>query len=76
MSITMDKLDINKKGIVTKINSIGIMRRRLMDIGIVKGTTIECVLQSPSKNPKAYLIKGSIIALRNDDAKQIEVKPI
>ncbi len=72
----MDKLDINKKGIVTKINSIGIMRRRLMDIGIVKGTTIECVLQSPSKNPKAYLIKGSIIALRNDDAKQIEVKPI
>jgi len=66
-------LSVNQKCIVSRLNSSGIMRRRLMDIGIVPGSLVECVLSSPSGNPMAYFVKGSIIALRNCDASDIEV---
>ena len=66
-------LGVNQKCIVSRLNSSGIMRRRLMDIGIVPGSLVECVLSSPSGNPMAYFVKGSIIALRNCDASDIEV---
>ena len=46
------------------------MKRRLMDIGLIEGTKIECVMKSPS-NLFAYLIRGSIIALRSDETKNI-----
>ncbi|MBP3920186.1 MAG: ferrous iron transport protein A [Bacilli bacterium] len=74
--ITLNNLKINQECIIYKIHSKGIMRRRLMDIGIIPGTIIKSVLKSPSGNPTAYLIKESVIALRNEDAKQIEVKPL
>ena len=50
------------------------MKQRLIDIGFVDGTNVECVLISPYKNPKAYMVKGAVIAIRNEDAKFIEVK--
>lgn len=48
--------------------------RRLLDLGIVKGTTITPVLKSPSGDPTAFLVRGSTIALRKEDAKLIEVE--
>jgi len=74
--MTLNKLDLNQSCIVSKVNSKGVMRRRLMDIGVVPGSVLECVLSSPYGNPRAYLIKGALIALRNDDANLIEVKLI
>lgn len=47
------------------------MRRRLQDLGIVEGTTIECLQKSPSGDPVAYKIRGTIIALRSEDANKI-----
>ncbi len=43
-------------------------RRRLLDLGIVPGTTISIDLTSPMKNPKAYLIRNTVIAIRNEQA--------
>lgn len=71
--LTLDCLGVNQSCIVSKLNSTGIMRRRLMDIGFVPGSLIECVLSSPSGNPMAYLVKGSVIALRRCDSSLIEV---
>lgn len=48
--------------------------RRLMDIGLIKGTTVKCVLKSPLGNPAAYKIRGAVIAIRDEDAKNIEVE--
>ena len=47
------------------------MRRRLLDIGLVPGTTVECVGQSPGGDPKAYLIRGAAIAIRQEDAESV-----
>lgn len=51
----------------------GNVRRRLLDLGLVKGACIEPVFSSPFANPIAYEIRGSIVAIRNDDAKLITV---
>ena len=49
------------------------MRRRLMDIGLIENTAVECVGQSPAGDPKAYLIRGAVIALRREDCENIAV---
>lgn len=50
------------------------IKQRLMDLGFVKGTKIQCVLTSPFHSMKAYGVRGSIIALRKDDAEKIIVR--
>ncbi len=50
--------------------------RRFMDLGLVEGTKIKALHNDPSKNLTAYLIRGAVIALRNDDIKDIIVYEI
>lgn len=52
----------------------GAMRRRLHDIGLIEGVRVECVQKSPLGDPVAYLIKGALIALRNEEAEKIFVR--
>lgn len=49
------------------------MKRRLLDLGFYIGTPIKRVLTSPKGDPVAYRVRGTTIALRNNDAKYIEV---
>jgi Fe2+ transport system protein FeoA len=49
------------------------MNRRLIDLGFYKGTAIKRVLTSPKGDPIAYRVRGTTIALRNNDAKYVEV---
>lgn len=70
---TLRDLKVGQSCVVTGVYNKGIMRRRMMDIGIVPGTVIDCVLSSPSGNPMAYRIKNSLIALRNSDALEVGV---
>ncbi len=58
---------------VTCLLTTGSMRRRLLDIGLIKDTFVKCVGVSPLGDPKAYLIRGAIIALRSEDANKIKV---
>ncbi|WP_197276027.1 DtxR family transcriptional regulator [Mangrovimonas sp. TPBH4] len=52
----------------------GESRRRLLDLGFVKGASIHIGLVSPLSNPKAYIVKGSAIALRDDQAAKVLIK--
>ncbi len=54
----------------------GESRRRLLDLGFVKGTPVSLDLKSPMGDTKAFLIKGTSIALRDDQASMILVKKI
>ncbi|MDR2933101.1 MAG: ferrous iron transport protein A [Oscillospiraceae bacterium] len=58
---------------VKALLATGGIRRRLMDLGLVEGTTVKCVQESPSGDPVAYGIRGAIIALRREDAGTILV---
>lgn len=53
----------------------GSERRRLMDLGILPGTLIEAALTSPGGDPTAYRIRGTLIALRREQASLINLAP-
>lgn len=56
--------------------SRGESRRRLLDLGFVKGSKIKIDLLNPLGDPNAYLIKGTSIALRKDQASKILIKKL
>lgn len=76
MLSTLDRLGVGERGIVTEINGEQNIRHRLLDIGLIKGMSVDCILTSPLLDPKAYWIKGTIIAIRKDDAKNIAIEVI
>lgn len=69
----LNNIKNNRYYIVDKINLSEKEKRRLYDIGLVNGTKIKLLFDSPSKKIKAYLIRDSIIAIRNKDAQFVEV---
>lgn len=71
---TLDKLDINKQAIISSLTCEGDLRRRLLDLGLIKGTNVKTVLISPMGNPIAYEIRGATIALRKEDSRLINIK--
>ncbi|NLM25048.1 MAG: ferrous iron transport protein A [Firmicutes bacterium] len=75
MIISLDQLPVGESGIVTVIDAHGLTRRRLLDLGLVPGTVVKTIRKSPAGDPIAYLIRGSIVALRVNDSKQISIKP-
>ena len=58
---------------VKEIITDGDMRRRLLDIGLIPGTRVECIGKSPGGDPKAFLVRGAVIAIRAEDAAGIAV---
>ncbi len=54
----------------------GAMRRRLMDLGFVRGSVVQIDITSPMDNPTAYLVRGATIALRREQACHILVKKL
>ncbi len=54
----------------------GLERRRLLDLGVLPGTEIEAVLRSPSGDPTAYLLRGTTIAIRKNQADRIRIRRV
>lgn len=67
-------LQSGQRGRVTALHTIGSMRRRLLDIGLIEGTLVECVGRSPGGDPAAYLIRGAVIAIRDCDSANILIE--
>ncbi len=53
----------------------GFSRRRLMDLGFTEGATIRPFLRTFAGDPRAYEVRGTLVALRRDQAAQILVRP-
>lgn len=70
---TLNKLPLNTKGYIKELNCNGNIRRRLLDLGFVEGSCITPVLISPSQDPRAFFVRGTLIAIRKEDASLINV---
>lgn len=70
---SLDKVNIDEEVTVINISDNSLIKRRLVDIGIIPGMNIEKVLISPFNGISAYKVMDSLIAIRDDDAKYIEV---
>ena len=60
-------------GVIQEVQGSGLSRRRILDLGMVPGTLVEVMRRSPLGDPVAYQVRGTIIALRQDEASQISV---
>ena len=75
-TVPLSKLPVGSLGRVADLKLDGLLRRRVLDLGMVPGTPVECVRKSPSGDPTAYQVRGATIALRNENAEQITVSRI
>ena len=72
--ISLNQLPLNKLGKIVELNCNENIKRRILDLGIIKGTVIKPILKSPSGDPFAYEVRGSIIAIRKEETKNIYVE--
>ena len=68
---TLNDIAPGQKATIKEILSSQSIKRRLLDIGLVENTTVECVGESPSGDPLAFLIRGAVIAIRREDCLNI-----
>ena len=54
----------------------GYSRRRLMDLGFTHGATIRAALSTFAGDPRAYEVRGTLVALRREQASQVLVQPV
>lgn len=71
---TLSSLTPGEYGIVEGIAHESKIKRRLLDLGIIPGTKISCVIKSPLGDPTAYFVRGALIALRCSDSQYIILK--
>ncbi len=64
-----------QKATIARINGTGALRRRFIEMGVVKGEMIVIERHAPLGDPVEYFIKGYHLALRKEEAAQIEVAP-
>ena len=64
----MSELSVGECGRVRRLDVVGGMRRRFLDIGLVPGTRVECIGRSPLGDPSAYIVRGKTVAVRAHDA--------
>lgn len=69
----LSELKKGEKGVITQINGQGLLRKRLSEMGFIKGKTVEAVRYAPLGSPVVYKILNSEIAITPDIASQIEI---
>lgn len=74
--VPLSSLLIGEKCRVKKLTSHGLMRRRLLDLGLIDNTIVESLYHSPTGDPVAYGIRGAVIALRSEVASMILVEKL
>jgi ferrous iron transport protein A len=73
LKIELHRLLPGQMGVIQEVQGSGLSRRRILDLGMVPGTLVEVMRRSPLGDPVAYQVRGTIIALRQDEASQISV---
>ena len=71
--LSLDQLELGQSATIKNLEIEGIKRRRLQDLGFIEGSAVQAVYANPAGNPRAYLIRGTMLALRNEDAGQITI---
>ena len=74
--MTLNDVEIGNSCTVVKLNDVGEIRRRIMDMGITKGATISVRKIAPLGDPIDVTVRGYHLSLRRSDAENIEVVPV
>ncbi|MGD8866387.1 MAG: iron dependent repressor, metal binding and dimerization domain protein [Gemmatimonadales bacterium] len=72
----LSSLEPGQSGRILALRSEGFNRRRLLDLGLTPGTVVECSFPGPMAEPMAYRVRGALIALRREQADEVEIEPV
>ena len=69
----LSELKTGERGVIVKVNGHGGFRKRIKEMGFVKGNKVKVILNAPLRDPIEYEIIGYKISLRREQADKIEV---
>ena len=69
----LSELKTGERGVIVKVTGHGGFRKRIVEMGFVKGKTVEVLLNAPLQDPVKYKIMGYEVSLRHHEADMIEV---
>jgi len=67
----LSDMKVGEKGKATRVEGTGALRRRLMDMGIVRGAEIQMVRNAPLGDPVEFLLRGYNLTLRREEAMNV-----
>ena len=73
--MTLKELPVGKSGLITGVGGEGILRCRLLDMGLIPNTRVTVQKIAPMGDPMAIRLRSYELTLRMDDAAQIEILP-
>ena len=71
--MTLESLKDGENGVITKIKGRGAFRKRIIEMGFVKGKEVSVIKNAPLKDPVEYQVMGYQVSLRRSEANLIEV---
>ena len=74
MEVKLSELESGEEGVVVRVEGPPALRRRLMEMGIVRGTKIKMVRRAPLGDPIEYEVKGYNLSLRAGEADGVYVE--
>ena len=72
--MTLDKLPIGAVAVITHVGGEGALRLRLLDMGLIPGTSVKVQKVAPMGDPIELTVRGYSLTMRLEDARKIEVK--
>ena len=69
----LSELKTGERGVIVKVSGHGSFRKRIIEMGFVKGNKVKVILNAPLRDPIEYEIIGYKISLRREEAEKIEV---
>ena len=69
----LSELNTGERGVIVKVNGHGGFRKRIKEMGFVKGNKVKVIMNAPLKDPIEYEIIGYKISLRREQAEKIEI---
>ena len=69
----LSELNTGEKGVIVKVLGHGGFRKRIIEMGFIKGKTVEALLNAPLQDPVKYKVMGYEVSLRHDEANLIEI---
>ena len=74
--MTLDMLSAGESGVITAVGGEGVLRCRLLDMGLIPQTRITVSKIAPMGDPMELQLRGYVLTLRREDARSIEIKKV
>ena len=74
--VTLADLQPDQTAVIKRVQGEGTLRRRLMDLGIIAGTSVTMERTAPLGDPLEFLIRGAHLSLRREEASAVQVEII